>query len=99
MLMNRLIRPMSCGNLQEAWEYNPHRPRPTDLDGLRTNLRHRDGRWYWHWDPKFIDGTSALPPIEVTEVDRMYAAVEAILRNGVPMLSCARPDERSRHQG
>jgi pimeloyl-ACP methyl ester carboxylesterase len=67
-------------------EYNPHRPRPTDLDGLKTNLRHRDGRWYWHWDPKFIDGTSALPPIEVTEVDRMYAAVDAILSTGVPML-------------
>ena len=67
-------------------EYNPHRPRPTDLDGLRTNLRRRDGRWFWHWDPKFIDGTSALPPIEVTEIDRMHAAVEAILRNNVPML-------------
>jgi peroxiredoxin len=67
-------------------EYNPHRPRPTDLDGLRTNLRHRGGRWYWHWDPKFIDGTSALPPIEVTEVERMHAAVAAILDTGVPML-------------
>jgi peroxiredoxin len=67
-------------------EYNPHRPRPTDLDGLRTNLRQRDGRWFWHWDPKFIDGTSALPPIEVTEVDRLYAAIDAILRGGVPML-------------
>jgi pimeloyl-ACP methyl ester carboxylesterase len=67
-------------------EYNPHRPRPTDLDGLRTNLRERDGRWYWHWDPKFIDGTSALPPIEVTEVDRLYAAIETILRTEVPML-------------
>lgn len=67
-------------------EYNPHRGRPTDLEGLRTNLRRRDGRWYWHWDPKFIDGTSARPPIEVTEVDRMHAAVEAILATGVPML-------------
>jgi peroxiredoxin len=67
-------------------EYNPHRPRPTDLDGLRANLRHRGGRWYWHWDPKFIDGTSALPPIEVTEVDRMHAAVQTILDTGVPML-------------
>jgi pimeloyl-ACP methyl ester carboxylesterase len=67
-------------------EYNPHRPRPSDLDGLRTNLRERDGRWYWHWDPKFIDGTSALPPIEVTEVDRLYSAIEAILRAEVPML-------------
>jgi len=67
-------------------EYNPHRPRPSDLDGLKTNLRERDGRWYWHWDPKFIDGTSALPPIEVTEVDRLYTAIEAILRTEVPML-------------
>ncbi len=33
----------------------PHRPRPTDLSGLRKNLRQRgDGRWYWHWDPRFI---------------------------------------------
>jgi pimeloyl-ACP methyl ester carboxylesterase len=67
-------------------EYNPHRRRPTDLDGLRTNLRRREGRWYWHWDPRFIDGTSALPPIEVTELDRLHAAVDAILRSDVPML-------------
>jgi pimeloyl-ACP methyl ester carboxylesterase len=78
------------GSLEEVadmiQEYNPNRRRPTDLDGLRTNLRRRGDRWYWHWDPKFIDGTSARPPIEVTEVDRMHAAVEAILRNKVPML-------------
>jgi pimeloyl-ACP methyl ester carboxylesterase len=66
--------------------YNPHRPRPSDLDGLRANLRERDGRFFWHWDPKFIDGSSALPPIEVTEVDRCHAAVAAILDDGVPML-------------
>ena len=36
-------------------EYNPHRPRPTDLSGLRKNLRQReDGRWTWHWDPRFM---------------------------------------------
>jgi pimeloyl-ACP methyl ester carboxylesterase len=35
--------------------YLPHRPRPKDLSGLRKNLRLRgDGRWYWHWDPRFI---------------------------------------------
>jgi pimeloyl-ACP methyl ester carboxylesterase len=66
--------------------YNPHRRRPADLAGLRANLRQRDGRWYWHWDPKFIDGTAASPPIEVTETDRMHRAVAAILRDGVPML-------------
>ncbi|MCV7345614.1 alpha/beta fold hydrolase [Mycolicibacterium rhodesiae] len=67
-------------------EYNPHRRRPDDLDGLRTNLRHRDGRWYWHWDPKFIDGSASRPPIEVTDVERINAAVAAILAGGTPML-------------
>ena len=35
--------------------YNPHRPRPKDLSGLKKNLRLRDDdRWYWHWDPEFM---------------------------------------------
>jgi pimeloyl-ACP methyl ester carboxylesterase len=39
--------------------YNPHRPRPSDLSGLRKNLRTgADGRWYWHWDPAFMLGVS-----------------------------------------
>ncbi|KAA1250847.1 alpha/beta hydrolase [Mycobacterium simiae] len=67
-------------------EYNPHRPRPADLEGLTTNLRRRGDRWYWHWDPQFISGTAAFPPIEVTDVDRLCAAVAVILRSGVPML-------------
>lgn len=67
-------------------EYNPHRRRPTDLDGLRTNLRRRGDRWYWHWDPKFIGDTASFPPSEVHDVDRMYAAVETILANDVPIL-------------
>ncbi|GAB3150337.1 alpha/beta fold hydrolase [Amycolatopsis stemonae] len=26
-----------------------------NLDGLKRNLRQRsDGRWYWHWDPRFL---------------------------------------------
>jgi pimeloyl-ACP methyl ester carboxylesterase len=49
------------GSLDEVADaiqrYNPHRPRPTDLSGLRKNLRRRDdGRWVWHWDPAFITG-------------------------------------------
>lgn len=37
--------------------YVPHRPRPTDLSGLRKNLRlGDDGRYRWHWDPRFAGG-------------------------------------------
>jgi len=35
--------------------YNPSRPRPRDVSGLRRNLRQQtDGRWYWHWDPGMV---------------------------------------------
>jgi pimeloyl-ACP methyl ester carboxylesterase len=34
--------------------YNPHRARPASPEGLRRNVRLRDGRWYWHWDPAFL---------------------------------------------
>ena len=30
------------------------RPRRQDVSGLKKNLRLRDGRWYWHWDPKML---------------------------------------------
>ncbi len=42
--------------------YNPHRPRPKDLSGLTKNLRQRaDGRWVWHWDPRFVSGKFGSP--------------------------------------
>lgn len=49
-------------SLEEAADavaaYVPHRPRPDDLGGLRKNLRlHADGRYRWHWDPRFVEGT------------------------------------------
>jgi pimeloyl-ACP methyl ester carboxylesterase len=34
--------------------YLPHRERPSDTRGLARNLRLRDGRYYWHWDPAFM---------------------------------------------
>ena len=46
------------GSLEEVADavaaYVPHRPRPRNLDGLRKNVRLRDGRYYWHWDPAFM---------------------------------------------
>ena len=47
--------------IEEAAEavaaYLPHRPRPKSNEGLKKNLRlHPDGRWRWHWDPRFLDG-------------------------------------------
>jgi pimeloyl-ACP methyl ester carboxylesterase len=41
--------------------YLPHRPRPRSHEGLKKNLRlHPDGRWRWHWDPRFLDGRRSV---------------------------------------
>jgi pimeloyl-ACP methyl ester carboxylesterase len=34
--------------------YLPHRTKPRSPEGLKKNLRLRDGRWHWHWDPAFM---------------------------------------------
>jgi len=46
---------------QAVADYLPHRPRPKSNDGLKKNLRlSADGRWRWHWDPRFLDGPRAV---------------------------------------
>ena len=50
--------PNGFADLEEAADaiaaYNPNRKRPASLEGLKKNLRLRDGRWHWHWDPAFM---------------------------------------------
>lgn len=45
-------------SLEEAADavaaYLPHRARPRSAEGLKKNLRLRDGKWFWHWDPAFL---------------------------------------------
>jgi pimeloyl-ACP methyl ester carboxylesterase len=61
-------------------EYLPHRPRPRSPEGLKKNLRFRDGRWYWHWDPAFLSKPQD-DPFERT--DKMEAAA---MRLQIPLL-------------
>ncbi len=35
--------------------YTPNRRRQFNPEGLKKVLRQRQGRWYWHWDPAFIN--------------------------------------------
>lgn len=66
--------------------YNPHRPRPTDLSGLRKNVRQRaDGRWYWHWDPAFM---KLFPTSDEarTRTDRTNYLSDMAARLTVPVL-------------
>jgi pimeloyl-ACP methyl ester carboxylesterase len=59
--------------------YNPHRRRPSDLSGLRKNVRqHQDGRWYWHWDPRFMTAGRIDEPRSIRNEDRLEDAARAL---------------------
>lgn len=49
--------------------YLPHRRRPSNTEGLKKNLRHRDGRWHWHWDPVFVTSAGEDPFVEVETLE------------------------------
>ena len=58
-------RPEGFTSLEEAADavaaYREQRARPGDLAGLAKNLRcGEDGRWRWHWDPKFLSRGSRV---------------------------------------
>jgi pimeloyl-ACP methyl ester carboxylesterase len=77
-------------DLEEAADaiasYNPHRPRPEDLSGLKKNLRLKDdGRWYWHWDPRFMalqepdePGLDGLPSARMVQPARLEDAARRL---------------------
>jgi pimeloyl-ACP methyl ester carboxylesterase len=74
------------GSLEEAAAaiaaYTPNRRRTVNPTGLKKVLRERDGRWYWHWDPRFIGRgrTEVLP-------DRLAGLIDVAVENiGVPTL-------------
>lgn len=56
--------------------YLPHRERP-ETTRLEKNLRRGpDGRYYWHWDPKFLLGKR--PPSSSGDVGRLQRAARAL---------------------
>jgi pimeloyl-ACP methyl ester carboxylesterase len=50
--------------------YLPHRRRPRNLEGLKKNLRHRQGRWHWHWDPAFVTSAGDDPFADIEELEQ-----------------------------
>ena len=70
-------------SLEEAADaiarYLPHRPRPSSLSGLAKNLRRdSDGRYRWHWDPKFLDQRHEIDEHRKAIESRMTAAAQTI---------------------
>jgi len=54
--------------------YQPHRKRPRNLDGLAKNVRlGADGKYRWHWDPRFR--------AERSSIEKRQERLEACARN------------------
>ncbi len=57
--------------------YMPHRRKRGAGKGLRRYLREKeDGRYYWHWDPRFITGTQK--PQGSREPERLQMAARSL---------------------
>ena len=50
--------------------YLPHRNRARNPEGLKKNLRRRDGRWYWHWDPAFLTMPADSDPFRLDGLEQ-----------------------------
>ena len=62
-------------------DYLPERKASANVAGLMKNLRERDdGRFYWHWDPRFLDHIGHFSD---AEVERM---LNAAARLSIPTL-------------
>jgi pimeloyl-ACP methyl ester carboxylesterase len=66
-------------SLDEAAEavasYLPYRTKPRSPDGLKKNLRLRDGRWFWHWDPAFLTVPADDKFVRVAKLEQAVMAL------------------------
>jgi len=67
------------GSLEEAADavaaYLPYRTRPRSPEGLKKNLRLRNGRWYWHWDPAFMTKPGDDPELRTEKFEHAAAGL------------------------
>jgi pimeloyl-ACP methyl ester carboxylesterase len=74
-------KPEGYASLEEVADaiaaYQPQRRRPANLDGLAKNVRRGpDGRYRWHWDPKFL--RRSTPESSPLRPDRLMASARAL---------------------
>lgn len=64
--------------------YTPQRKRSTNLEGLKKNVRLcNDGRYRWHWDPKFF---AARPDVRREGFARFTLMEEAAKQLRIPVM-------------
>jgi non-heme chloroperoxidase len=83
-------RPEGFESLEEVAQaiasYQPHRKPPKNLDGLAKNVRlGEDGRYRWHWDPRFRTGQRDLAQrqMRLEECARSLTLPTLLVRGGL----------------
>lgn len=71
------------GSLEEAAAavsaYLPQRSKNYDSSRLEKNLRFREGRYYWHWDPQMLKvWKNATPDQQIAYEERLYQAAQQL---------------------
>lgn len=71
--------------------FYPERPRPSSTSGLARNLRKRDdGRLYWHWDPRLMQGGTG--GVEPPDFESWAEPMAALITAPVLLVRGARSD-------
>jgi pimeloyl-ACP methyl ester carboxylesterase len=60
---------------QAVASYLPYRIKPRSPEGLKKNLRLRDGRWFWHWDPAFLTVPADDKFVRVAKLEQAVMAL------------------------
>jgi pimeloyl-ACP methyl ester carboxylesterase len=60
---------------QAVASYLPYRTKPRSPEGLKKNLRLRDGRWFWHWDPAFLTVPADDKFVRVAKLEQAVMAL------------------------
>jgi pimeloyl-ACP methyl ester carboxylesterase len=60
---------------QAVASYLPYRTKPRSPEGLKKNLRQRDGRWFWHWDPAFLTVPADDKFVRVAKLEQAVMAL------------------------
>ncbi len=59
--------------------YLPQRAKEYDYSRLEKNLRFRNGRYYWHWDPTMLRvWKNATPDQQIAYEDRLFSAAQQL---------------------
>jgi pimeloyl-ACP methyl ester carboxylesterase len=65
---------------EQVASYLPHRARRLQETGLLKNLRLREGRWRWHWDPALLKTSRPLtdPGLRAAYTERLRSGIASL---------------------